>query len=155
MEAQNTELTQFTYTVSHELKISVVTLKGFVGSISQDLKDKNYERAEKDLLRVSNAADKMHETLTDLLELSRIGRMMNKPEDVPFDDLIKAAMEIVHGQLEKHSVTVRSQPNLPTVHGDRQRLTEVLQNLLDNAVKYMGEQPDPLSRFGQNGEEEK
>ena len=145
MEAQNTELTQFTYTVSHELKISVVTLKGFVGSISQDLKDKNYERAEKDLLRVSTAADKMHETLTDLLELSRIGRMMNKPEDVPFDDLIKAAMEIVHGQLEKHSVTVQiPSQTCPLSHGDRQRLTEVLQNLLDNAVKYMGEQPDPL-----------
>lgn len=47
LEAQNAELTQFTYTVSHELKTPVVTMKGFVGSISQDLKDKKYERAEK------------------------------------------------------------------------------------------------------------
>ncbi len=153
LEAQNAELTQFTYTVSHELKTPVVTMKGFVGSISQDLKDKKYERAENDLLRISTAADKMHDTVSDLLELSRIGRLMNEPKDVPFDDLINDAMEIVHGQLEKHNITVQIQPNLPTVHGDHQRLTEILQNLLDNAAKYMGNQTNPLIEIGQNGEE--
>jgi signal transduction histidine kinase len=154
LEAQNAELTQFTYTVSHELKTPVVTMKGFIGSIGQDLQNRKYERAEKDLLRVSTAADKMHDTVSDLLELSRIGRMMNEFVDFPFADVVQDTLELVHGRVETGKIKVHAQPNLPIVHGDRQRLTEVLQNLLDNAAKYMGEQPDPLIEIGQNGEEE-
>jgi PAS domain S-box-containing protein len=154
LQARNAELTQFAYTVSHELKTPIVTMKGFVGSIGHDLKSKKYERAEKDLLRVSTAIDKLHNTLSDLLELSRIGRMMNLPRNIPFGDIIKDALEIVQGQLEKYKVSVQIQPNLPTVHGDRQRLTEALQNLIDNAAKYMGDQSDPLIEIGQSGEED-
>jgi signal transduction histidine kinase len=50
-------------------------------------------------------------------------------------------------------VTVHTQSNLPIVHGDCQRLTEVLQNLLDNATKYLGYQEEPQIEIGQRGEE--
>ena len=95
----------------------------------------------------------MHALLTELLELSRIGRVMNAAEDVPFADIAQDALDIVHGQLESRRVSVHTQPNLPTVHGDRQRLMEVLQNLLDNAAKYMGDQPNPQIEIGYSGEE--
>ena len=153
LEKHNAELERFTYTISHELKTPVVTIKGFVGSVSHDLQNKNYTRAEKDLLRVSTAADKMHATISDLLELSRIGRLMNETVDVPFADIVEDVLELVRGQIEKHNVTVHTQSNLPIVHGDRQRLTEVLQNLLDNATKYLGYQEEPQIEIGQRGEE--
>ena len=151
---KNAELERFTYTVSHELKSPIVTMKGFVGSIGHDLKNQKHERAEKDLLRVATAVDKMHDTLSDLLELSRVGRMMNESADVPFADIVQDALKLVHGQLEKRQATVQTQPNLPAVHGDRQRLIEVLHNLIDNAAKYMGNQTDPLIEIGQRGEDE-
>jgi signal transduction histidine kinase len=153
LEAKNTELTQFTYTVSHDLKSPLVTINGFLGYIEQDAQTGNIERLKKDTQRIQEAVNKMHSLLTELLELSRIGRMMNAPVSVPFDDLVRDAMDAVHGQLEARHITVRSQPDLPTIHGDRQRLTEVLQNLLDNAAKYMGDQPEPLIEIGQHGEE--
>ncbi|MCC6261627.1 MAG: GHKL domain-containing protein, partial [Anaerolineales bacterium] len=56
-------------------------------------------------------------------------------------------------QLEARRVTVQTQPSLPNVYGDRQRLIEVLQNLLDNAVKYMGNQIEPRIEIGQQAEE--
>lgn len=153
LEAKNTELTQFTYTVSHDLKSPLVTINGYLGYIEQDAQSGNMERLQNDTRRIREATNKMHALLTELLELSRIGRLMNTPEDIPFNEIIKEAMDIVHGQLESREVTVQTQPNLPIVHGDRQRLIEVLQNLLDNAIKYMGPQTDPLIEIGQQGEE--
>ena len=154
LEAKNTELTQFTYTVSHDLKSPLVTINGFLGYLEQDATSGNVDRLKKDTQRIQEAVNKMHALLTELLELSRIGRMMNMPENIPFVDILNDALDNVHGRLEACRITVQTQPNLPIVHGDRQRLTEVLQNLLDNAAKYMGDQTDPVIEVGHNGEED-
>ena len=153
LESSNAELTQFTYTVSHDLKSPLVTINGFLGYLEQDTASGNLERVRQDRKRIQEAVNKMRSLLTELLELSRIGRMMNIPESFLFEDIVKDALDVVHGQIENQKVTVQIQPGLPTVHGDRQRLTEVLQNLIDNAAKYMGGQPDPLIEIGQRGEE--
>ena len=154
LERRNAELERFTYTVSHDLKSPLVTINGFIGYLEADAVSGNMERFKSDRQRIQDAVAKMRLLLDDLLELSRIGRLMNTPVSVPFEDLVKDALDAVHGQLEAHRVTVHTQPNLPTIHGDRQRLTEVLQNLLDNAAKYMGDRPDPLIEIGQSGEQD-
>ena len=154
LEARNTELTQFTYTVSHDLKSPLVTINGYLGYLEQDALTGNMDRLKMDSQRIQEAVNKMHALLNELLELSRIGRMMNLPVDIPFEDVLKDAMDNIHGQLEQKHITVQIQPSLPIVHGDRQRLTQALQNLLDNAAKYMGDQTDPLIEIGQQGNEE-
>jgi signal transduction histidine kinase len=95
----------------------------------------------------------MHQLLKELLELSRIGRIVNPPEDVPFEDLVHEALDILHGRIEASGATVLTQPNLPAINGDRQRLIAVLQNLIDNAAKYMGDQSSPYIEIGLHGEE--
>ena len=154
LESKNRELEQFTYTVSHDLKAPIITIKGFLGFLEQDISKGNQARVQHDVTRISEAVDKMNRLLGELLELSRIRRMMNSPEDVQFESLVKDALEIIHGQIEARQAAVQTQPNLPTVHGDRQRLTEVLQNLIENAAKYMGSQTNPLIEIGQRGEED-
>jgi signal transduction histidine kinase len=101
-----------------------------------------------DSRRIQDAVLKMQRLLDELLELSRVGRLMNPPEEVAFDELVRDALEIVHGRLETGRVRVAVQPDLPLVHCDRQRLTEVLQNLIDNAAKFMGDQPEPKIEIG-------
>ncbi|MBN2477561.1 MAG: PAS domain S-box protein [Pirellulales bacterium] len=148
LEAKNAELERFTYTVSHDLKSPLITIQGYVGMLRQDLADGDSGPVEDDLARISNAADKMAQLLDELLELSRIGRVVHPPEDVPLEELAREALELVGGQVQANKVQVEIPPDLPVLFGDRDRLREVLQNLIDNAAKYMGDQPRPRVEIG-------
>jgi signal transduction histidine kinase len=90
----------------------------------------------------------MHKLLGELLELSRIGRLMNPPQEVPFHDIVQEALSNVDGQLKNGGIGVSCPLDLPTVYGDKARLVEVVQNLLDNACKYMGDQTNPHIDIG-------
>jgi PAS domain S-box-containing protein len=154
LENKNAELERFTYTVSHDLRSPIVTIQGFLGYLEKDANEGNMDAFHKDLQRISKATLRMDKLLKDVLELSRIGRLINKRQDVPFADLVKDAMEIVHGRLEARGITLQTHPSLPIVHVDRPRLTEVLQNLIDNAAKYMGDQANPVIEIGTEGRDE-
>ncbi|HNQ93375.1 MAG TPA: PAS domain S-box protein [Anaerolineales bacterium] len=153
LEAKNAELERFVYTVSHDLKSPLVTIVGFLGYLEEDLKRGDADVLRKDIQRIYLAAYKMQDLLKDLLELSRVGRAMNPPQLVSFGELAKEALELTEGRLQERGVRTVIQPDLPIVHGDRQRLLELLQNLIDNSAKYMGDQIDPMIEIGQAGRE--
>jgi signal transduction histidine kinase len=154
LENKNAELERFTYTVSHDLKSPLFTIRGFLGYLEQDALSNNYERFKSDLKRITDATNKMQTLLNELLELSRIGRLKNEPTDLSFEELAREAADLVQGRIMERGISVHIDANLPCVHGDRPRLVEVLQNLLDNAAKFMGDQNEPRIDIGQNGEEE-
>ena len=151
---KNMELERFTYTVSHDLKSPLITIAGFLGYLEQDAISGDIDRLQRDIQRIQNAVKKMERLLNELLELSRIGRLMNPPEMIPFEEVVQEALDITHGQLKDRGIAVKLAPNLPAVYGDRQRLIEVLQNLIDNAVKFMGDQPGPRIEIGQDRQED-
>ena len=151
LEAKNTELERFTYTVSHDLKSPLITISGFTGFLEQDMVGGDLERARDDITHINTAVARMQRLLGELLELSRIGRIMNPPEDVSFADIVHEALEMVHGRVEARGVEVVIARDLPSVRGDRARLVEVVQNLVDNACKFMGSQPQPRVEIGMCG----
>jgi len=148
LENQNAELERFAYTVSHDLKSPLITIKGFLGVVEDAFKAGDQEEIDDGFRRIANAADKMDRLLRDLLELSRIGRIVNEPTHVSLTQLAEDAADIVRGQLDRIGVRLQIDPDLPMAYGDPVRLLEVLQNLLDNAAKYMGNTPDPLIEVG-------
>ncbi len=153
LEAKNSELERFTYTVSHDLKSPLITISGFVGFLEQDAVAGNVERVKEDASYINDAVAKMQRLLSELLELSRIGRLMSPPEEASFQGIVQEAVELVRGRIEARGVGVEIAPDLPTVYGDRARLVEVVQNLVDNACKFMGDQPQPRIEIGvQQGE---
>jgi signal transduction histidine kinase len=152
LEASNAELERFTYTVSHDLRSPLVTIKGFLGMLIKDLQDGRQDKIEDDFQRIANAADKMHTLLSDLLELSRIGRIINPPEEVDLAQVIREAIETLDAQLRSKKLIVNSPLNMHIVYGDRIRLREVFENLIDNAAKYTGDQPNPMIEIGTKDE---
>jgi len=148
LEDKNAELEQFTYTVSHDLKSPLITIKGFLGALAEDAARGNTERMEADISRISGAADRMTQLLDELLELSRIGRVTGPQKEVPLGELAEEAVDSVAGRVDQRKVQVTVAADLPVVFGDRLRIREVLQNLVDNAVKFMGEELNPQVEIG-------
>jgi len=148
LRTKNEELQNFTYTVSHDLKAPLITISGFLGYLEEDAQKGDLDKVRKDSLRINEAVAKMQRLLSELLELSRIGRLMNLPQNVPFGDIVQEALRLVEGRLEANQVKVQVEAGLPNVNGDRVRLVEVVQNLVDNAAKFMGDQKNPTIEIG-------
>jgi len=148
LEAKNAELERFSYTVSHDLKSPLITVQSFIGFLEQDAASGNLDRLREDVGRIRGASEKMLRMLDELLELSRIGRVASALSEVRFSELVEDALGLVRGRLDQAGVVVEVGPDLPVVRGDRGRLLLVLQNLLDNAVKFMGESREPRIEIG-------
>lgn len=133
---KNAELERFSYTVSHDLKAPLVTIKGYLGMVRKDLDEGMHERIERDFEFIASATDTMAQLLEDLLELSRVGRVISEMEPVALNELFDQARRLLAKQIQDSGVTLTLQPDMPCVWGDRQRLSEVAQNLLDNAIKF-------------------
>lgn len=136
IEAKNAELERFTYTASHDLKSPLVTLKAFLGFFEKDLATGNTERIKSDMHYMHTAVNKMNTLLSDLLEISRVGLAVSKPELVSFCDVAQEALVLVSGAMNEAGATVTIAEDPIMLYGDRTRLVEIWQNLIDNAIKY-------------------
>ncbi len=155
LELRNAELERFSYTVSHDLKSPLITIKGFLGLLEKDLAAGRRANIESEIAQLHRTADRMRELVNDLLEMSRAGRATGPAEDLSLAD---AAGEVVTRLMAAgvaDGVRVEVAPDLPRVRANRGQLLEVFQNLIDNAVKFMGEQADPRIEIGATTEGER
>lgn len=148
LKRKNDEIEQFIYSISHDLRSPLVTVKSFLGYLEQDMKIADLTRIDQDLSYIHAAADKMELLLKELLEMSRIGRQENPPERVMFQELVIEALSSVAGPIVDLKVDVHVTDVDQPMRGDRPRLAQIWQNLLDNAVKYMGDQQNPRVELG-------
>ncbi len=148
METKNAEMERFTYTISHDLKSPLITIRGFLGLLEKDVAAGDSGRVQTDTARIRAATGHMARLLDELLELSRIGRIVNAPREVPLGELGREAVALVGGAITERGVEVEVAGDLPVVSGDRPRLLEVFQNLIENAVRFLGEQPAPRIEIG-------
>jgi signal transduction histidine kinase len=140
---------RFVYTVSHDLRTPLISVSGFLGLIEQDARKGDLDRLKKDLRIANEAVTKMDRLLLETLELSRIGRVVNLPEDVPFGEIVEDALGQTSDKIRSKGFKVSVAQNLPAVHVDRMKIVEVLVNLIENSIKYMGAQEKPEIEVGQ------
>lgn len=143
LEARNAELERFVYTVSHDLRTPLISIKGLIGLLQKDIELGDVDRIKADMEKINNAADTMGELLSGLLELSRIGRIINPPEQGSLKELVERAAEHLHDKLNRRGVALEIADDMPRYWGDTLRLLEVFQNLIENAIKFMGDEPSP------------
>ncbi|MCZ2127392.1 MAG: PAS domain-containing protein [Anaerolineales bacterium] len=152
LETKNAELERYTYTVSHDLKSPLVTIRGYVGYLQKSVASGNIGRFEEDIDRITQATETMQRLLNDLLDLSRVGRVVNPSENVSFDKIVNEALNLTVKPREQTWIKIQS--GLSSIYCDRTRVSEVVQNLVSNAIKFMGNQRNPTIEIGQCGFDE-
>lgn len=149
LQQKNAEMERFTYTVSHDLKSPLVTVRSFIGFLEKDMASADGGRIAKDLVFMKTATDRMSLLLDQVLVMSQVGKVVTPPVRVAFDDILKQVLQLVAGSIleRKVSVSLEGDDSL-VLYGDRSRLVEIWQNLIENAVKYMGDQAAPRIGIG-------
>ncbi|MDQ3791704.1 MAG: PAS domain S-box protein, partial [Actinomycetota bacterium] len=147
LEAFNSELEAFSYSVSHDLRAPLRAIEGFSQILLEDYEDKLDEEGKLYLRRTKNASQRMGHLIDDLLNLSRMTRSEMRRESVDLSALVNAVVEELRGTWPEHDVEVVVEEGL-VANGDESLLRVALQNLLGNAWKFTRDQPDPRIEFG-------
>ncbi|WP_044253772.1 sensor histidine kinase [Rhodopirellula sp. SWK7] len=136
LEEQNKELDQFTYIASHDLQEPVRKLVSFSRLLEQDIDGELNEDAQRDLEFIVDAAKRMRSLVQALLELSRVGRAAMKNEPVDLNECVDDAINALQLRVEETGAEI-TREELPTVIGDQVMLTQLYQNLISNALKFI------------------
>lgn len=145
LEATNRELEEFAYIVSHDLQEPLRTLSFFSDSLQADLADTISGEARRDLQFIADAAQRMQQLVRDLLTLSRAGRTEMRRDSVPLRECVQAALDVLSTRIRETGAQV-DVAELPVVQGDRTLLTQLFQNLVGNALKFVGPDDHPHVR---------
>ena len=148
LKTRNQELNRFAITVSHDLKTPLITISGYLGYLERDAREGNHERMQKDILQINDAAKQMGKFVDQILDLSRVGRIINPPTVVDFGVIVQDALKMADGPIQARQVKLQIEPDLPVVRVDRGRVVQVVQNLITNSIKFMGEQQSPSIEIG-------
>lgn len=152
LEKQQEEMERFTYTVSHDLKSPLITIRSFAGFVQKELKPLNLNKAVEDVNRIQSAAERMQSLLDELLTLSRIGRIDNHMIPVHFGNVVNEVLVVLDGPIQMSKAQIRIETKLPTINIDKPRIMEALQNLIENAIKYSKDSQIPHIAIGMEKE---
>lgn len=142
-ERKAQELESFSYTVSHDLKAPVRGIEGF----SQILEDDHVGQLDADaqhcLNMVRHSAGHMNQLIEDLLTYSRLDRMAFELQKVNLPGLLQSLLDARSDDLAEYRVALEMNVGNGTIWSEKEALGHILGNLIDNAIKFSRDEPEP------------
>ncbi len=147
LKQRNAALEQFHYTISHDLRTPLVTIETFLGFLEQDLDTSDRSQIENDLQHIRTATRRMDALLNDL------GKLLLTKESVSavvinYNTLVEEICRLVAGPINTPGVELIIHPCQMSLNASQGQLIQIWQNLIENAIKYMGDQTRPVIEVG-------
>jgi signal transduction histidine kinase len=144
---------EFISMASHELKTPVTSIKGFTQLLHRRFQQRDDEESLRFLARMDAQLNKLTKLISDLLDISKMqtGQLEYRTEPFDLGALAQEIVENVQGTTQTHRLMLESPAHVP-VFGDRDRIGQVLINLLTNAIKYSAQADKVLIRIAVDGE---
>jgi len=158
LEQINTEMKNFAYIISHDLRSPLVSITGFTGELKEDFElisdcaiqqlklsgldcpaqvtEALEDRIPESIYYIESATEKMNLLIHSILTLSRAGRREFHFEQVDLTALVNDLLPSLAFQIEQFKVTVKVD-SLPTILTDKLAMEQIIGNLLSNAIKYL------------------
>jgi signal transduction histidine kinase len=137
LKRSNAELQQFAYVASHDLQEPLRMVTSYIGLLNKKYGDELDGQAKTYMAYAVDGAERMRELIDDLLQYSRIDTQGIEFSNVDMNVVAKKVINTVHVAILESKANVSVKP-LPTVCGDATQLSQVLQNLISNAIKFHG-----------------
>jgi PAS domain S-box-containing protein len=144
LKETNAELDAFAYTVAHDLRAPLRALQGFGQALLEDYADRLDTTGKDYLQRIAGAAQRMDTLIEDLLAYSRLSRVDLTLKPVPLGAVVSAVLAYLKDSLQERQAQVVVDAPLPEVIGHHSTLTQVVANLITNAVKYVAPGAQPM-----------
>mgnify|MGYP005853715743 CR=1 FL=1 len=142
------EMEQFVYSVSHDLKSPLITIRTFLAMLQQDLLHKEQQKINEDIDYIDKSAVKIERLLDALLQYSRIGKKDAPAQTIPLAQRVDDCLTSLAGPLKNHKIQITTRGLTQQLQGDPLHFERIWQNLIENAVKYRGDQDQPEIEIG-------
>lgn len=153
LHEKNAEIQQYLYTVSHELKTPISSMRGYSILLQDFHPDDMNSEIMSYLHRISINLDQMEQLIDNLLDYTRIDVAIEECEEVDAADLLHEALDELNFMLQQKKYHLKIDPNLPTIFCKRNLLLRVFTNLLSNALKYSKTSELPKIEIGYKSDE--
>ncbi|MEN6405040.1 MAG: ATP-binding protein [Thermoguttaceae bacterium] len=139
----NYELENFTSVVAHDLRSPLLTISGYCQLLLEEFGKDIPPEGGKYLDQIIGGTARMNQLIGDLLEYSRAARAQQYFDRVDMAAVLAHAQANLEATIREQSAQVEAAP-MPTVLGDQTQLVQVLQNLIDNAIKFRRDEPPKI-----------
>ena len=141
LSSEIAEKEDFLRAVSHDLNAPLRNISGMATMLMMKSREKFDAEVIHRLERIQKNVEAETDLIAELLELSRIKTRRQKMEPVDVNHLIRDIEAVLENDIKSHGIDLIIENELPVMTCEKARLRQVFQNLIDNAIKYMGDGP--------------
>lgn len=135
LESKSQEMEQFAYITSHDLREPLLTITNYISLMQSEFDHELTDNTKKFFQYISNAAVHLTQLINGLLEYSRLSNVQEK-ESVPLNDLANQVVANLQNIISTTDAKVEIEGELPTINGYKNHLYVLLQNLIQNGLKF-------------------
>lgn len=138
----NKELRDFSYVTSHDLKSPLRAINTLANWIFLDYADKFDDKAKEQMNLLLGRVERMHQLIEGIFQFSSLGSYMGKKENVDLNSLVNTIIEKIK---PPKGIKINIDTELPTIYFEKERIEQVFEHLLKNAVQFMKKETGKIS----------